>query len=114
MDSPWYAVEVGEEVAPWIYERGKDQMFRWVAILELRGTLTGVILCGNQHGRRGSLITIGDSTDDLGISYVSHQPMTTKFRLDVILMQPCLTWTGRDQHQTSIGSGETTIKLHAD
>ena len=110
MDSPWYAEEGGEEVAPWIYEKGKDQTFRYIATLELRGTLACVRLCGNQRDHGGALITMSDGTDNLGNSYVAHKPMTTKFPLCVILMQPCLDmnrkgsaldldWVRRDSNQ---------------
>ena len=110
MDSPWYAEEVSEEVAPWLYEKGKDQTFRYIATLELLGTLACVRLFGDQHDHGGALITMSGSTDNLGNSYVVHKLMTTKFPLCVILMQLCLDlnrkgaaldldWVRRDNNQ---------------
>ena len=79
MDSPWYAEEASEEVAPWLYEKGEDEAFRYIATLELLGTLACVRLFGNQQDHGGALITRSGSTDTLGNSYVVRKLMTTKF-----------------------------------
>eukprot|EP00973_Karenia_brevis_P090458 12402686-Karenia_brevis.AAC.1 len=41
-DSKWFHLEVSEDTLPVVYQKGKSQAFRYIATLELLGTLCGM------------------------------------------------------------------------
>eukprot|EP00973_Karenia_brevis_P047333 6571296-Karenia_brevis.AAC.1 len=42
LEASWFFVEITESSLPVVYHKGKDQTFRFIATLELLGTLLGM------------------------------------------------------------------------
>jgi hypothetical protein len=85
--SPWFAEEVTEEDAPWLFREGIGQAFRKIAALEMIATTACVRLFGNSEGHQGKTIKMVGETDNKGNSHVIAKLLTTKFPLCAVLMQ---------------------------
>ena len=104
----WYFLEFTKENAPWAFKHGSDQLFRFIASLELMATLVCVHLFGDP--KKDQTLTLSGSTDNMGNSFIVKKFMTTKFPVCCILMQLAetlqkkgqrlsLAWLPRDDNE---------------
>ena len=108
--SKWFAVELTRTNAPWIFHKGEP--FRLIASLELLATLLCILVFDlhSEDAEDQSRITLGSgSTDNKGNMYLIRRLMTTKYPLNVFLMEIAaqldkrkldleLAWVPRDQN----------------
>ena len=84
----WFAIEFTKKNAPWIFHKGEP--FRLIASLELLATLLCLLVFDvrNEDTDERSKITLGGgSTDNMGNMYLIRRLMTTKFPLNMYLME---------------------------
>ena len=76
--SPWFAVELDKESAPWAYHRGEP--FRAIAALEALGALFGAIAFRNQQpSHSDATIMLPGVGDNRGIKFALSRLQTSKF-----------------------------------
>ena len=106
----WFAVELNKKNAPWIFHKGEP--FRLIASLELLATLLCLLVFDirKEDPDETSKVTLGGgSTDNMGNMYLIRKLMTTKYPLNVYLMEIAaqaemrkldleLSWVPRDQN----------------
>eukprot|EP00435_Cladocopium_sp_Y103_P046701 s631_g13.t1 len=82
---PWFSVEVGEDLAPWVRSRGGNPK-RTIAALELLATLVATKLWAGRSN--GKLVTrMKAFTDNRGNSFALNKGMSTKYPLTLLLME---------------------------
>jgi hypothetical protein len=105
--SRWFAVRITRKSAPWAYWAG--EAYKTIATLELFATLLCVMAFGPPEGAEGMICLSGD-TDNKGNTFIVNRLMTTKFPVNVVLMELCLQlearrttldlqWLPRDDNQ---------------
>ena len=106
----WFAVELNKKNAPWIFHKGEP--FRLIASLELLATLLCLLVFDirKEDPDETSKVTLGGgSTDNMGNMYLIRKLMTTKYPLNIYLMEIAaqaemrkldleLSWVPRDQN----------------
>jgi len=86
--SPWFFVQLNDEVAPWAYEKER-QPFRVVASLEALAVLVAIItLTGPAAGihRKGAVL-LPLMTDNRGNSFALTRLMSTKYPFCLLVME---------------------------
>jgi len=86
--SPWFFVELNDEVAPWAYEKDR-QPFRVVASLEALAVLVAVLTLTEPaagSSRRGTVM-LPLMTDNRGNSFALTRLMSTKYPLCLLVME---------------------------
>ena len=85
-DSPWFAVKLDQNNAPWAYSRGEP--YRSIAALEAFGVLLALLAFASEDKQNcDTTVVIGGLTDNKGNSYVLNRLMTTKFPLCAVVME---------------------------
>ena len=110
LDSRWFALQVEESWAPWLFSRNNNPK-RLIAALELLATLVAIIFFSDnwQRNTMGWCSCTG-ATDNQGNSFVMSKLMSAKFPLTLLLMELAeqlrsrglelhLTWLPREMNQ---------------
>ena len=86
-ESKWFATRLTEQNCPWLHCRGEP--FRVIAALELYSTLFGILAFMPEGGgcEGFGLVTGSAITDNRGNAYAVGNMMSTKFPLNVLLME---------------------------
>ena len=87
MHSPWFTVELTEEVAPWAFCKGLP--YKAISALELLGTVMAVMILGDfpeEFGGVHGAVRIRGFTDSQVSSQVVTRGMTTSFPLCCVTM----------------------------
>ena len=107
-DCRWFSITLDKKNAPWAFVAGEP--FRTIAALELLTSLMCVVVFNIKSKPGIQRLTIAGTTDNLGNTYVTRKLMTTRFPLNVILMEVAaqldsreldleLNWAPRDQNE---------------
>jgi hypothetical protein len=106
----WFAVQVEESWAPWLFSRNNNPK-RLIAALELLATLVAIIFFSDDWDRNSmGWCSCSGATDNQGNSFVVSKLMSTKFPLTLLLMELAeqlrsrglelhLTWLPRELNQ---------------
>ena len=86
--SPWFAVKVTPDNAPWAFQR-EGKAYRVIATLEALGLLLALMAFGPGQKLSNTSLTVQVSafTDNRGNGYVINKLMTTKFPLCTVIME---------------------------
>ena len=85
-DSPWFAIELDRQSAPWAYHKG--QPFRAIAALEALGALLGLVAFQNHFPPNSeAMLMVPAIGDNRGNRYALSRLQTTKFPLCCITME---------------------------
>ena len=87
LESRWFAMEITESEAPWIFAKERDPQ-RVIAALELLGSIVAIVLF-DPDGTRGGLneCTLTGSTDNRGNSYIVSKLASTKWPITSLLIE---------------------------
>ena len=109
--SPWFAVQLTPETAPWVYQKSGEAK-RVIGTLEALGLLLALLAFGPIRKLEGTnmLIQAPAFTDNHSNGYVVNRLMTTKYPLCVVIMEIAAQaesrgvrleaqWTPRDRNQ---------------
>eukprot|EP00973_Karenia_brevis_P006090 828566-Karenia_brevis.AAC.1 len=79
LEARWFFFEVTEQSLPVVFHKGKDQAFRFIATLELLGTLLGMqaFVWNNDLKDCSAEVSICALTDNLGNKFALQKFLTT-------------------------------------
>ena len=110
-NSPWFAVKVTPENAPWAFQK-EGKAYRVIATLEASGMLLALLAFGpsEQLSNTRLAVQVPAFTDNKSNGYVVNKLMTTRFPLCVVVMELAAQaerrgvrleaeWTPRDRNQ---------------
>ena len=110
-DSPWFAVKITPDNAPWAFQRD-GKAYRVIATLEALGLLLALLAFGPGESLDNTAlkIQVPAFTDNRGNGYVINKLMTTRFPLCAIVMELAAQaemrgvrmeaeWTPRERNQ---------------
>eukprot|EP00973_Karenia_brevis_P094021 12420329-Karenia_brevis.AAC.1 len=111
-DSMWFHLEVSEDTLPVVYQKGKTQAFRYIATLELLGTLCGMqaFVWNSERHDQSAEATCCAITDNLGNQFAWRKQLSTKYPMCCVLMELAmgmalrggemeLLWRPREENQ---------------
>ena len=84
-ECPWFSVEIGLDLAPWLLSKGGNPK-RVIAALELLATLIAVKLWSGK-AECGLVSKVRAFTDNRGNSFALLKGMSTKYPLTILLME---------------------------
>ena len=96
-EARWFYHKFKEEEDPWLFDRGPDQAYRYIASLELIGTLISIdCFTRGEEGRPGKVkLALSGVTDNQGNAALLKKMLTTKFPLCCVLMELSVLLTQR-------------------
>eukprot|EP00973_Karenia_brevis_P061627 8570407-Karenia_brevis.AAC.1 len=104
-DARWFFFEVSETSFPIVFQKGKDQAFRFITTLVLLGTLLGmqVFVWSNNLKDGAAEAGICALTDNLGNKFALQECLTTKYPM-------CCVLVDRAHRMATLG-GEVDLQL---
>eukprot|EP00973_Karenia_brevis_P008009 1086039-Karenia_brevis.AAC.1 len=85
-DSRWFYIDINPNSAAWAFEKGRNKSSRFIAALELLGTLIAADLFTEGVDQLDRTTVIA-KTDNQGNTYAARRHLTTKFPLCCVMMQ---------------------------